>query len=98
RAPHPPSLHDALPILLRALHGSGARVTATFSGLRIGESYAQTARVRGAEVPASYERAHASAKRIEAAFAAADGAGGLGGAGHSGSEEHTSELQSRGHR
>jgi thiamine kinase-like enzyme len=64
--------------LVRALHRSGERVENTFSGLRIVESYAETARGRGAEVPATYERAHATAARIEAALAGAE----AGGAGH----------------
>jgi thiamine kinase-like enzyme len=54
--------------LARALHESGERVRSAFSGFRIVESYAATARGRGAEVPAAYERAHATAARIEAAL------------------------------
>jgi len=83
--------------LLRALHGSGARVGSTFSAFHIVEAYARTARahrVRQSFVahsatkdclkePAGYERAHASAARIEVAFAAAEEAGALGAAGHS---------------
>lgn len=52
--------------LLRALHGSGERVRAGFSGFRIVETFAATARARGATVPEEYERAHATATRIEA--------------------------------
>jgi len=54
--------------LARALHESGERVRASFSGFRIVETYAATARGRGAEVPAAYARAHATAARIEAAL------------------------------
>jgi thiamine kinase-like enzyme len=69
--------------LLRALHGSDERVESTFSGFRIVETYAETARERGGEVPGGYDRAQASAARIEAAFAAAEEAGALGASGHS---------------
>jgi thiamine kinase-like enzyme len=69
--------------LLAALHGGGERVGSAFSGFRIVETYADTARARGGELPPGYDRAHASAQRIEAAFEAAEGAGALGAAGHS---------------
>jgi thiamine kinase-like enzyme len=64
--------------LARALHESGERVRASFSGFRIVETYAATARGRGTEVPAAYERAHATAARIEAALGGS-GEGGVGG-------------------
>jgi thiamine kinase-like enzyme len=60
--------------LLRALHGSVGRVGARFSSFRIVETYAERARERGAEVPAAYERAGATAARIERALAAAEAA------------------------
>ena len=54
---------------LRAIHGCPP-IDATFDSFRIVEDYAAKARERGAEVPADYERAHATAARIEAALAA----------------------------
>jgi thiamine kinase-like enzyme len=54
--------------LVRALHDSGERVRSGFSGFRIVETYAATARGRGTSVPPAYERAHITAERIEAAL------------------------------
>jgi thiamine kinase-like enzyme len=60
--------------LLGALHGSGERVASGFSAFRIVETYAGRARERGAEVPDAYDRAHATAARIEGALANAGAA------------------------
>jgi thiamine kinase-like enzyme len=58
---------------LRKVHGCGA-IDARFDAFRLVEDYAAATRSRGGEVPASYERAHAAAARIEAVPALADDA------------------------
>jgi thiamine kinase-like enzyme len=63
-----PAALERVAALLAALHRSGARVSARFSPFRIVETYAERARGRGAELPAAYERALATAARIEAAL------------------------------
>jgi thiamine kinase-like enzyme len=54
---------------LRAIHGADQRLPNEFSSFRIVETYAETARRRGARVPAAYEESLAHARRIEAALA-----------------------------
>ncbi len=54
---------------LRAIHDCPP-IAATFDSFRIVEDYAAKARDRGAEVPADYDQASATAARIEAALAA----------------------------
>jgi thiamine kinase-like enzyme len=63
-----PAALEEVGTLLAALHGSGERVSSEFSSFRIVETYAERARRRGAEVPAAYEEAHATAARIEVAM------------------------------
>jgi thiamine kinase-like enzyme len=50
---------------LRTVHGCG-KIAAGFDAFRLPEDYAAATRSRGGEVPAAYERAHATAARIEA--------------------------------
>jgi thiamine kinase-like enzyme len=64
-----PEALAAVAAALRAIHGCPA-IEATFDSFRVVEDYAAKVRERGAEVPADYERAHATAARIEAALAA----------------------------
>jgi thiamine kinase-like enzyme len=64
-----PEALAAVAAALRAIHGCPP-IEATFDSFRIVEDYAAKARERGAAVPADYERAHATAARIEAALAA----------------------------
>lgn len=52
---------------LRALHDSGAELPTGFNPFRLVESYAETARTHGAEVPESYDRALERAKEVERA-------------------------------
>jgi thiamine kinase-like enzyme len=54
---------------LRALHELGQPLPSTFDSFRIVETYANTARDRGATVPDAYAKAHEQAARIEAALA-----------------------------
>jgi thiamine kinase-like enzyme len=63
-----PAALEAVAGLLRRLHGSGETVASAFSAFRIVETYAARAEQRGAEVPAGYAPAHATAARIEAAI------------------------------
>ena len=53
---------------LRAIHELGKPVPTTFDSFRIVETYADTARERGAAIPAAYGEAHEQAARIESAF------------------------------
>jgi thiamine kinase-like enzyme len=53
---------------LRAIHELGKPVPTTFDSFRIVETYADTARERGAAIPAAYDEAHEQAARIESAF------------------------------
>ena len=46
---------------LRAIHDFGEPLPTSFDSFRVVETYAETARERGAEVPAAYEEAHARA-------------------------------------
>jgi thiamine kinase-like enzyme len=57
---------------MRAVHGSGAALPASFSAFRIVESYAERAAGRGVEVPASYAWALEQARRIEGALGAGE--------------------------
>jgi thiamine kinase-like enzyme len=52
---------------LRALHDSGAELPTDFNPFRLVEEYAETARSRGAEIPAVYDDALARAKKIDEA-------------------------------
>jgi thiamine kinase-like enzyme len=63
---------DVLALVVRSItsiHGMPA-IPSTFPVFRIVEGYAEVARSRGIEPPAEWDRAHAVAERIEAAFAA----------------------------
>ena len=53
---------------LRAIHELGEPLPTSFDSFRIVETYAETARERGAEVPAAYGEAHVHAQAIEAAL------------------------------
>ena len=53
---------------LRSIHDLGEPLPTTFDSFRIVETYAATARQRGATVPDAYERAAEQAARIEAAL------------------------------
>jgi len=53
---------------LRAIHELGEPLPTSFDSFRIVETYAETARARGAEVPAAYAEAHGHAEAIEAAL------------------------------
>jgi thiamine kinase-like enzyme len=53
---------------LRAIHGAGQSLPNKFSSFRIVETYAKTARERGADIPDAYDEAHGHARRIEAAL------------------------------
>jgi len=53
---------------LRAIHDLGKSLPTTFDSFRIVETYADTARERGATIPAAYGEAHEQAARIEAAL------------------------------
>jgi thiamine kinase-like enzyme len=64
-----PDALAAVAAALHAIHGCPP-IEATFDSFRIVEDYAAKARERGAEVPADYERARATAARIEAALGA----------------------------
>lgn len=63
-----PTLAAALAVV-RTIH-AGPDLPWTFSPFRIEESYRAIAEDRGVTVPAEYSRTHATAERIEAAFAA----------------------------
>jgi thiamine kinase-like enzyme len=54
---------------LRRLHDLGARLPTAFDSFRIVETYAETARDRGATIPDAYETALEQAARIRAALA-----------------------------
>jgi thiamine kinase-like enzyme len=58
---------------LRRVHGCDG-IAAGFDAFRLVEDYATATRLRGGEVPAAYEHAHAAAARIEEAPALAGGA------------------------
>jgi thiamine kinase-like enzyme len=64
-----PEALAAVAAALRAIHRCPP-IDATFDPFQIVADYAAKARARGAEVPADYERASATATRIEAALAA----------------------------
>jgi thiamine kinase-like enzyme len=70
-----PEMLAAVATALRTLHGSGAEIAASFSGYRVGESFAARTRERGGEVPAAYETARATALRIEQAIEAPERVG-----------------------
>jgi len=53
---------------LRAIHELGEPLPTSFDSFRIVETYAETARERGAEVPSAYGEAHDHAEAIEAAL------------------------------
>ncbi len=53
---------------LRAIHELGEPLPPDFDSFRIVETYAHTARARGAELPEAYSEAHERAGRIEAAL------------------------------
>jgi thiamine kinase-like enzyme len=53
---------------LRAFHDSGLELSTEFDSFRIVETYADTGREHGAEIPAAYEEAHERATEIEAAM------------------------------
>ncbi len=53
---------------LRAIHELGEPLPTSFDSFRIVETYAETARERGADVPAAYGEAHGHAHAIEAAL------------------------------
>jgi thiamine kinase-like enzyme len=54
---------------LRAMHELGEPLPASFDSFRIVETYAETARGRGADIPGAFEAAREQARRIEAAVA-----------------------------
>ncbi len=56
--------------VVRTIH-AGPDLPSTFDAFRIVEDYRRIALERGVEIPAAYERAHARAADIEAAFAGA---------------------------
>jgi thiamine kinase-like enzyme len=51
---------------LRGIHDLGEPLPTDFDSFRIVETYAETGRERGAEIPAAYDQAHEQAARIEA--------------------------------
>jgi thiamine kinase-like enzyme len=51
--------------MLAALHNSGNTLPTEFNSFRVVETYADTARQRGAEIPAAYDDALAHAREIE---------------------------------
>jgi len=53
---------------LRAIHELGEPLPTVFDSFRIVETYADTARERGAAIPEAYSRAHEQSLRIEAAL------------------------------
>jgi thiamine kinase-like enzyme len=53
---------------LRSVHASGADLPTSFDSFRVVEEYRQTAVSRGGEIPAAYDEALESARRIEAAL------------------------------
>jgi thiamine kinase-like enzyme len=53
---------------LRAIHDLGKPLPTTFDSFRIVETYADTARERGATIPDAYGEAHEQAARIESAL------------------------------
>jgi thiamine kinase-like enzyme len=53
---------------LRAIHDLGEPLPTSFDSFRIVETYAETARERGAQVPDAYGEAHVHAQAIEAAL------------------------------
>src|SRR4051794_13787522 len=53
---------------LRAIHELGEPLPVSFDSFRTVETYAATARERGAALPAAYDEAHEQASRIEAAL------------------------------
>ena len=53
---------------LRAIHELGEPLPTSFDSFRIVETYAETARERGAQVPDAYDEAHVHAQAIEAAL------------------------------
>jgi thiamine kinase-like enzyme len=57
---------------LRAVHGSGERLSTFFSPLRVVETYAERATLRGASLPGDYGRALESARRADAALSGPD--------------------------
>jgi thiamine kinase-like enzyme len=61
-----PAALAAVAAALRAVHGC-EQIETTFSAFRIVEDYAEKTRARGGEVPAAYERSHATAAKIETA-------------------------------
>jgi thiamine kinase-like enzyme len=63
----PATLSEVAPAL-RAFHDSGVTIPTEFDSFRIVETYAKTAKGRGAELPDAYEGAHAHAKEIESAM------------------------------
>ncbi|MBK5218648.1 MAG: phosphotransferase [Thermoleophilia bacterium] len=72
RAMEAPQLREPAPLAdvaaaLRTIHGCPP-IAASFSPFRIVEDYAAKAAIRGAEVPAAYERSRPAAARIETAL------------------------------
>jgi thiamine kinase-like enzyme len=53
---------------LRHFHDSGVKLTSDFDSFRIVETYAETAKDRGVQIPPDYEESHARATEIEAAL------------------------------
>jgi thiamine kinase-like enzyme len=60
-----PALLSEVARSLRAIHELGEPLSTSFDSFRIVETYAETARGRGAELPEAYEEAHAHAAAIE---------------------------------
>jgi thiamine kinase-like enzyme len=57
---------------LRRFHDSGLELTTDFDSFRIVETYADTARGHGVQIPPAYEESHARAAEIEAALTGAE--------------------------
>jgi thiamine kinase-like enzyme len=67
----PGTLAELVPAL-RAFHDSGLTIPTEFNSFRIVETYAETAKGRGAELPDAYEQAHSQAQEIEATLKGAE--------------------------
>jgi len=68
-----PAALAAVADALRAVHGSGETLRASFSPFRVVETYAERAAARGGEVPAAYGPAHEQAGRIERSLRRGEG-------------------------
>jgi thiamine kinase-like enzyme len=63
-----PEARDEVARALRAFHDSGLTLSTEFNSFRIVETYAETAKEHGVEIPAAYDQEHARAREIESAL------------------------------